>query len=295
MKSKQDSQVFIVSISSLNSKHMEDVKKIVREKYGQIAKESNDPQKMVDCGCGCGCDTTYTIFSENYLGKEGYLPEADLGLGCGLPTEHAGIKPGDTVVDLGSGAGNDCFVARALTGATGRVIGIDITREMVDKARENARKLGYQNVQFRLGDIENMPITSKIADVIISNCVLNLVPDKKMAFLEICRVLKMGGHFCISDVVTRGELPAEIKNAAEMYAGCVAGAIDIKEYLGIIDEMGFINVEIKKEKSIDVPDEILSNYLSEKGIREYRESGTGIFSITVVGEKPYKGCACCGN
>jgi ubiquinone/menaquinone biosynthesis C-methylase UbiE len=276
---------------------MEDVKKLVREKYGQIAKDSDDIKKMVEhgCGCGCECDSTYTIFSENYYGREGYVPEADLGLGCGVPTDFVDIKPGDTVVDLGSGAGNDCFVARAMTGETGRVIGIDMTREMVMKARENAAKLGYKNVQFRLGDIENMPITSKVADVVISNCVINLVPDKKMVFLEICRILKFGGHFCISDVVTRGTLPEEIRNAAEMYAGCVAGAIDMEEYMGIIHEMGFINVEIKKEKPIDVPHEVLMNYLSEEAIAEFRKSGAGIYSITVVGEKPYKGCACCGN
>jgi arsenite methyltransferase len=272
---------------------MQNVKKLVQEKYGQIAKDSSEPEKK--SGCGCGCDETYTIFSENYSGKEGYAPDADLGLGCGIPTDFVNIRKGDIVIDLGSGAGNDCFVARALVGEEGKVIGIDMTKEMIELARANAEKLGYKNVQFRYGDIENMPVTSKKADVVISNCVLNLVPDKDMAFMEICRVLKVGGHFCISDVVIRGELPLAIRNAAEMYAGCVAGALSYEEYMVSIQKMGFINMKIHKEKEIFVPDQVLSAFMAKEEIRTYRNSGTGIYSITISGEKPAKGCVCCGT
>lgn len=274
---------------------MEDKKKIVREKYGQIAKDSEGSEKKPGCGCGCGCDDTYTIFSEDYSGKQGYEPEADLGLGCGIPTDFVKIHKGDTVIDLGSGAGNDCFVARALVGEEGKVIGIDMTKEMIALARSNAEKLGYNNVQFRYGDIENMPVTSKKADVVISNCVLNLVPDKDMAVSEICRVLKVGGHFCISDVIIKGELPDKIRDAAEMYAGCVSGALEREQYMELIAKMGFINITIHKEKEIFVPDTVLSTYLSKEEIEAFRKSGTGIFSITISGEKPAKGCVCCGT
>lgn len=269
---------------------MNRIKDLVKEKYGKIARESNTTE-----GCGCCGDGSYTNFSEKYENLEGYNPDADLGLGCGLPTEYAGIKKGNIVIDLGSGAGNDCFVASSLVGEEGKVIGIDFTREMINKSRENAEKLGYTNVQFRFGDIENMPVTSKKADVIISNCVLNLVPDKRMAFMEICRVLKVGGHFCISDVVTRGALPSVIRDAVEMYAGCVAGAMDRDEYIALIEEMGFINITIHKEKEINLPDNVLKEVISDKEIEDFRRSGTGIFSLTVSGEKPSKNCVCCGN
>jgi SAM-dependent methyltransferase len=274
---------------------MESLKKIVQEKYGQIAKESAEPQNKVSCGCNCGCDDAYTIFSENYTGHEGYDPHSDLGLGCGIPTDFIKINKGDTVIDLGSGAGNDCFVARALVGEEGKVIGIDMTKEMIALARENAVKLGYKNVQFRYGDIENMPVTSKKADVVISNCVLNLVPDKDMAVSEICRVLKVGGHFCISDVVIKGNLPDAIRNAAELYAGCISGALERDHYMELIARMGFINITVHKEKEIFLPDEVLRPYLSADEIKEFRNSGTGIFSITISGEKPAKGCVCCGT
>lgn len=272
---------------------MDNVKKIVKEKYGQIAKESSQPEKKVSCGCGCS--DPYTIFSENYYGKEGYTPDADLGLGCGIPTDFVNIRKGDTVIDLGSGAGNDCFVARALVGEEGTVIGIDMTREMIDLARANAEKLGFENVKFRIGDIESLPVTSKKADIVISNCVLNLIPDKDMAVREICRVLKVGGHFCISDVVIRGELPESILNAAEMYAGCVSGALEREKYMELIASMGFTNITIHKEKVIFIPDVVLSPYLSKEEIAVFRNSGTGIYSITISGEKPSKGCVCCGT
>jgi len=231
--------------------------------------------------------------SDDYTKLEGYNADADLGLGCGLPTHYAQMKKGDTVVDLGSGAGNDCFVARAVVGESGKVIGIDMTEAMIDKARENAKKSGFNNVEFRLGEIERLPMTANRADVVVSNCVLNLVPDKKKAFAEIFRVLKPGGHFSISDVVLEGMLPPKIIQTAEMYAGCISGAIQKEDYLKIIAQTGFENITLQKEKVITVPDDILSNYLSADEIKIYKESGAGIFSITVFAEKPATAASAC--
>jgi SAM-dependent methyltransferase len=264
----------------------EDLKLIVQKKYGEIADQDKMQNQSSCCGSTCGCsDSTYSIFSDDYSKLEGYNPDADLGLGCGLPTEHAGIKPGDAVLDLGSGAGNDCFVARAIVGDQGKVTGLDFTDAMLVKARINAAKLNYTNVEFVRGDIESMPLPSNIYDVVISNCVLNLVPDKTKAFAEIYRVLKNTGHFCVSDVVLNGELPETLKNDATMYAGCVAGALQKDEYLDIISQAGFTNVEVKKVKRIDIPDEILTGYFDEKNLKEFKSGSTGIFSITVTAEK----------
>src|SRR5665647_2970240 len=222
----------------------EDLKLIVKEKYAEIANQSASKSSSC-CGTSSCCSgADYTAFSESYENQQGYNPDADLNLGCGIPTEYAHIRTGDTVVDLGSGAGNDCFVARALTGESGKVIGIDMTEAMIEKARANAEKLGFNNVEFRLGDIEKMPMTANKADVIVSNCVLNLVPDKVKAFSEIYRVLKPGGHLSISDVVTKGQLPEKLQKDAEMYAGCVSGAININEYVDIIRKQGFQNLSL---------------------------------------------------
>ncbi len=271
---------------------MEDIKKVVQEKYSQIATQTKEQNAPSCCGAvSCGSIVDYSIFSENYNEQEGYVPDADLGLGCGLPTEYAGIKQGNTVLDLGSGAGNDCFVARALVGEEGYVAGIDFTEAMVEKARENTRKLGYSNVDFILGDIENIPVRFGVVDVVISNCVLNLVPDKQKAFSEIYRVLKQGGHFCISDVVLQGELPNELRDDAAMYAGCVAGALQQDQYLGIIKEAGFINVDVKKAKKIELPDDLLLKYLTADKLVKFKNGETGIFSITVTAQKP-EGCGC---
>jgi arsenite methyltransferase len=265
---------------------MENAKEIVKEKYGQIAENSHTESNLSCCGPSCyGDGTDYTVFSESYEKLDGYNPEADLGLGCGIPTEFANIRKGDTVVDLGSGAGNDCFVARALTGSTGKIIGIDMTEPMLAKARSNVKKLGYTNVEFRFGDIEEMPVDSNTTDVVISNCVLNLVPDKAKVFSEIFRILKPGGHLSVSDVVLRGNLPDKIKNAAEMYAGCISGAIDIDDYLNMMSDAGMVNAKVQKEKMITIPDETLLNYLDQKGLEEFKRSGSGIFSITVYAEK----------
>lgn len=273
-----------------------EIKEMVKQKYSEIALQDKETNASSCCGAG-GCSTeVYNIMSEEYDELNGYNPDADLGLGCGLPTNFAKIKKGDTVVDLGSGAGNDCFVARAETGETGKVIGIDFTEAMIEKARTNAEKLGFNNVEFRQGDIEKIPMTANAADVVVSNCVMNLVPDKPKAFSEVYRILKPRGHFSISDIVLVGELPEKIKSAAEMYAGCVASAIQKEDYLKIIENSGFKNISLQKEKAIIVPDDILKNYLNEQEIDEYKNSDSKIFSITVYAEKgenccdPNSGC-----
>jgi arsenite methyltransferase len=264
-----------------------DLKLVVKEKYGAIAKQSVLSNQSSCCGTsGCCGEFEFSMIGDEYLNIEGHNPDADMGLGCGIPTEFAQIKKGDMVIDLGSGAGNDCFVARALVGETGHVIGIDMTESMIEKARENNQKLGYKNIEFRLGDIEDLPVADNIADVVISNCVLNLVPDKNKAFGEIYRILKPGAHLSVSDVVLKGELPEKLKQAAEMYVGCVSGAIQINDYLKVISDSGLVNILVQKEKPIHVPDETLLNYLTPQELIEYKQSGIGIFSITVYAEKP---------
>lgn len=264
----------------------EELKDIVRVKYNQIATQSKETNESSCCGStGCCDNMEYTIMSDDYSGVEGYSKDADLGLGCGIPTEYAGISKNDTVIDLGSGAGNDAFVARSIVGASGKVFGIDFAGAMLTKARNNTVKLGYKNIEFIKGDIENMPFDDELANVIISNCVLNLVPDKRKAFSEIFRVLKPGGHFCVSDIVLSGELPDELLKDAEMYAGCVAGAPQKNLYMEIINETGFQNIEIKKEKEIILPESVLTNYLTIDQIVAFKTGHSGIFSITVIGYK----------
>jgi len=267
----------------------EKIKELVKQRYGEIALLDKE---TAGCSCGTGCCSTevYTMMSEDYSQLDGYNPDADLNLGCGLPTQFAKIKKGDVVIDLGSGAGNDCFVARAETGETGKVIGIDFTPAMIEKARTNAEKRGFNNVEFRQGDIENMPVNENVADVIVSNCVLNLVPNKPAVFSEIYRVLKVGGHFSISDIVIVGELPNKLQEAAEMYAGCVAGASQKNDYLLFIEQAGFKNITLQKETQILIPDDILKKYLTEKEIETYKANPSIIRSITVYAEK--KGCCC---
>ena len=264
----------------------EQLKEIVRKKYSEIALQDKETNMSSCCGAG-GCSTeVYNIMSEDYTTLNGYNADADLGLGCGLPTQYAQIKKGDVVVDLGSGAGNDCFIARHETGETGKVIGIDFTPAMIDKARSNAEVRGFNNVEFRQGDIESMPITANTADVIVSNCVLNLVPNKDAVIKDIYRVLKPGGHFSISDVVLVGALPEGLRKDAEMYAGCVAGAIQKEVYMELIHANGFEQVTIQKEKAIIIPDDILINYLSADQIAAFNNGATGIFSVTVFAKKP---------
>ena len=270
----------------------EELKKIVRDKYGEIAAQSNEVTSCcepIGSSC-CGTNDDLTVFSMDYSNLEGYNPDADLGLGCGLPTEFAKIKRGDTVVDLGSGAGNDCFIARQITGAEGRVIGVDMTPNMIDKARVNAKKLNLDNVEFRLGGIENLPVQNEVADVVVSNCVLNLVPDKKSALEETYRILKKGGHFSVSDIVTYSEIPDGLREEAALYAGCVSGALIKEDYIKLIEDAGFQNVKIQKEQKMNLPDALLEKYLDSEQIEKYNKEFAGIASITVYGEKP-----CCNS
>jgi SAM-dependent methyltransferase len=269
-----------------NNMKPEELKIVVQEKYSDIAHQSKMQNQSSCCGSTYGCgESDYSVFNDDYTTLKGYNPDADLGLGCGLPTEYANIKPGNYVLDLGSGAGNDCFIARSLTGESGKVIGIDFTDAMIDKSRANNKKMGFTNVEFVKGDIENIPLPENNFDVVISNCVLNLVPNKQKAFSEIYRVIKPGAHFCVSDVVLNGNLPETLQKDAEMYAGCVSGAIQTSEYIALIEKSGFISVEIKKQKVIHIPDEILLKYMSREELKTYHESDTGIYSITVTGIK----------
>ncbi|MBS1926779.1 MAG: arsenite methyltransferase [Bacteroidetes bacterium] len=272
-------------------KNSEKIKELVKQKYNEIAMQNKETNQASCCGSGSCSTEVYNIMNDDYSNLDGYNPDADLGLGCGLPTQFAHIKNGNTVIDFGSGAGNDCFIARNKTGEDGRVIGIDFAPAMIEKARDNAQKLGYSNVEFRQGDIENIPVSDNVADVIISNCVLNLVPDKEKVFQEIFRVLKQGGHFSISDVVLIGQLPEALQRNAEMYAGCISGAIQKEEYLDMVRKNGFSNISIQNEKAINIPNDILKNYLSSDELQNYKSNKMGIFSITVYAEKP-KNCGC---
>ena len=262
-----------------------EIKNSVKEKYSQIVELNQS------CGCGCGCENDFAFpdgskdFSKDYSKIEGYAKDADYGLGCGIPTGFVNIKEGDTVVDLGSGAGNDVFVARRLVGDTGKVIGIDMTQAMVSKAKENSKKLGYDNVEFRLGDIENIPVNDNIADVVISNCVMNLVPDKEKAFSEVYRILNNNGKFSISDIVILGELAEGLKKSAELYVGCVAGAIDKQTYLKSIKKAGFKNVKIVEEKKYVLSENLVKQFISQDEYDLYKTSNAEILSITVCGEK----------
>lgn len=269
----------------------QETRDLVRGKYSEIARGES-------CCCGnCSPGTTYSEIGESYAAVKGYVPDADLGLGCGVPTEFAGMGPGQTVLDLGSGAGNDVFIARREVGETGRVIGVDFTPDMIEKAETNRAKLGLENVEFRQGDIEDLPICDGMVDVVISNCVLNLVPDKAKAFSEIHRVLKPGGHFCVSDIVLEGVLPEKLQKAAELYVGCVSGALQKNDYLYHIETLGFESIEILKERAILISDEELGEYLSDDELSTFRASGMKILSVTIRAKRPATGsigtCCCC--
>ena len=271
-------------------KNEQELKSIVKEKYTEVVEKNTSC-----CGPECGCTDEVSFMQDDYQSLPGYNPEADLGLGCGLPTELANIKSGDTVIDLGSGAGNDCFVARSLVGSEGKVIGIDFTPKMIQKAKENATKIGYENVHFVESEIENMPLPDNTADVVVSNCVLNLVPNKTRAFQEAFRIIKPGGHFSISDVVIRGNLPEKLKESAEMYVGCVSGAIDQNEYLEIVKNAGFTKVDVQRASKIALPKNILAELLTQEEQLSFNNEEIGIYSITVYGEKPEDCCDsnCC--
>ncbi|MCX7833953.1 MAG: arsenite methyltransferase [Ignavibacteria bacterium] len=259
------------------------MKEKVKKKYTQILKSSENSTSC--CSCSCNSETNYTIFSDDYTNIDGYVPEADLNLGCGLPTEFAKIKTGDTVVDLGCGTGNDAFIARKIVGDEGKVIGVDFTNDMIKRAKESAKKLNYHNVLFLVGDIENLPLEESIADVVISNCVLNLVPDKERAFAEIYRILKSGGHFSISDIVSTENIPTYLKRIAELYTGCISGALTLEEYFTIIKKVGFSNIELQSKKEIIIPDEILLKHLNKRELDNYKKTNIKFLSVNIYAEK----------
>lgn len=263
----------------------ENLKEIVREKYGQLAREGGSCCGPTSCCGPAAGEQPFIRINEDYTGLEGYVKDADLGLGCGLPLDAADLRPGQTVVDLGSGAGNDAFIARRIVGDSGKVIGVDMTPDMIRKARGNAAKAGFANVEFRLGEIEALPVETDSADRVISNCVLNLVPDKARAFREMHRILKPGGGFGISDVVLEGELPEDLRRAAELYVGCIAGAMQKDAYLEDLRKAGFTDVRVMKEKTLEVPEDLLKAYLGEGKAKSLRQDGVKILSITVQGTK----------
>ncbi len=272
----------------------EETRKVVREGYAKIAKQSNSCCGSVSSCCG-SIDLAQDIGkSIGYTEKElEAVPEgANLGLGCGNPVALASLTEGETVLDLGAGAGFDCFLAADKVGENGRVIGVDMTPEMIEKARENARKGDYQNVEFRLGEIENLPAADNSVDIVISNCVINLAPDKSRVFKEAFRVLRPGGRLMISDIVLLKELPDFIKNSIEAYIGCISGAIKRDEYLGAMEAAGFREVRVIDETSF--PIEYMANDPTAKAIienleippEEIKEVASSVASIKVYGVKP---------
>lgn len=262
------------------------LREIVRQKYAEVVNTSLSGCGTSCCGTGEKAEDDYNMIGDAYDGISGYMADADLGLSCGVPVEHAGLQAGQTVLDLGSGAGLDVFVTRSEVGETGHVIGVDMTAEMIAKARENAENSGFDNVEFRLGEIEHLPVRSDSIDVVISNCVLNLVPDKQRAFAEIYRVLKPGGHFCISDIVSSQELPHWLKGFAEAYAGCVSGAIPKDDYLKLVQETGFSHIEVATERRIHVPAELVAKSLTREQQQEAVDNDLHVMSVTVTAVKP---------
>jgi len=272
----------------------EEIKKVVRESYGQIAKKGGSC-----CSGPTSCGTEPNLITEiskriGYTEKDlqGAPAGANLGLGCGNPVALASLQEGDVVLDLGAGAGFDCFLAANRVGEKGRVIGVDMTPEMLEKARENARRGGYENTEFRLGEIENLPVADNYVDVIISNCVINLSPDKRRVFKEAFRVLKPGGRLMVADIVLLKELPPEIKNSVAAYVSCVAGASTKEEYLGAIQEAGFQEIRVLEETSFPITwmeDDPLIKKVAEKlklTPEKTKELSQGIVSVKVCAHKP---------
>jgi arsenite methyltransferase len=265
----------------------DETRALVRERYAAIARGGESCCATSSCACGeaMAPDGLNTI-GDAYARVAGRLAEADLNLGCGVPTRHAALAPGETVLDLGSGAGNDAFIARHEVGPEGRVIGVDMTSEMIAKARANAAKLGYGNVEFREGQIERLPIDSASVDIVISNCVLNLVPDKGRAFAETFRVLRPGGRFCVSDIVATGELPAVVREVAALYVGCVAGAMAETDYLALLETTGFEGVRVAEAKPVPLSDQALAGTMSAADVAAFRASGIALKSVMVLGARP---------
>ncbi len=258
------------------------IKSEVQKHYAAIARTGGSccsPAADSSAGCGCGTSSADCCSSEGEISSVliryedvglATEPGAELGLGCGFPTLHARLQPGERVLDLGSGAGVDVFLAAKAIGPTGRAIGVDMTPEMIARAWNNAVQGGFRNVEFRLGDIEALPVADQDVDVVLSNCVINLVADKRRVFQEIFRVLKPGGRFVISDIVSIGDLPEEVRKDAEQWAGCVAGALDREVYLGLIREAGFVDVRVIHSVEYGDP----------------QAQGYGLASITVEGTRP---------
>jgi SAM-dependent methyltransferase len=269
-----------------------DVKKAVRERYGQIARESGSccgTAKAVPCGCGgAPVDISRAVgYSDGELGA---LPEgADLGLGCGNPVALASLKKGETVLDLGSGAGIDCFLAAEKVGPKGRVIGVDMTADMLEKARANAKKAKLRNVEFRLGEIENLPVPDGSVDVVISNCVINLCQDKKRVFREVFRVLRPGGRMMVSDIVLKAPLPPAVLSSVDAYVGCIAGAALKRQYLGAIRAAGFRDVRVAGESvyPLDLSDQQVQPFIENLplDIDELRKLASTIVSMKVEARK----------
>ncbi len=264
----------------MNEDNKDKILDSVRDRYGALARQARE-----DCGSGptscCdGTETTADAETCNQKSSElGYSPEelaavpegANMGLGCGNPQAIAALQPGETVLDLGSGAGFDCFLAAGQVGPTGRVIGVDMTPDMVSKARDNARKSVYDNVEFRLGEIENLPVADGIADVIISNCVINLSPDKLGVFREAYRVLKPGGRLAVSDVVASAELPEKIRSNLALYSACVAGAASVCDHESLLENIGFVDIKIAPK---DESREFIRNWAPEYNLEDYIQSAT---------------------
>jgi len=272
----------------------EEIRKVVREGYGKIAKQDSSCCPPAKSCCGS------TNSAQDISRKIGYseeelkaVPEgANLGLGCGNPVALASLKEGEVVLDLGSGAGFDCFLAANQVGKTGKVIGVDMTPEMLEKARENARKVNSANVEFRLGEIENLPVADRSVDVVISNCVINLSPNKRRVFQEAFRVLRPGGKLMVSDIVLLKELPEEIRNSVTAYVGCVAGAVTKKEYLEAIQAAGFGETNVLGEATFSV--ELLANDPTAREIaknlklsrEKAKDLANSVVSIKVSAIKP---------
>jgi arsenite methyltransferase len=282
--------VFLIKYWRLNMNNPSDIKEAVKEKYSEIAVESlaiEDSHSGCGCGSSCGCndEELYNFMSAGYVDKDGYVPDADLGLGCGVPTDYANIKNGDKVLDLGSGAGIDAFIISKIVGDSGKVVGLDMTKAMIEKAETNKAKYDVGNIDFILGEIEEMPLNENTFDVVVSNCVINLVPDKAKAFSEIHRVLKPGGSFCISDIVLNGVLPEKFKSIVDFYTGCIAGAIQENDYYATIKSAGFDSVSIHKKKEVEIADDVLMNYLSKDEVEDFIKTGASLYSVTVSAKK----------
>jgi arsenite methyltransferase len=273
-------------------KDQENIKKAVQERYGKIAEEASSC-----CGpkssCGCGSSSSRDVSASiGYSGEQmqSVPSDANLGLGCGNPVAIASLKPGETVLDLGSGAGFDCFLAANQVGKNGKIIGVDMTPAMISKARQNAKKGEYTNVEFRLGEIENLPAADNSVDVIISNCVINLAPDKAKVFAEAYRVLKPGGRFMISDLVVLKELPEVIRESVQAYVGCIAGALLKDDYLKTVEKTGYKNIKVISEKTYPIgdylDDPMIQSFLKQFGNDEAKEAAASVVSITLTGIKP---------